>query len=71
MRAHQRADSPANLARRRRKHEERINNEANPLIKLHLTWMWIFAEARRQPHRLQEITDQIHQIGVDLTNRKE
>ena len=54
--------------RRRRKHEQRINEQSNPLDRARLTWAWIFAEMRRHPHLLHQVTDRLHAIGCDLNN---
>lgn len=52
--------------RRRTKHERRINDETNPLRRLAQTWAWVYAEIKHQPHRIEEITSQVHDLGVDL-----
>lgn len=57
--------------RRRRKHEERIAAQDNPLAALAWTWAWVYAEAKRMPHLLHEITEKVHAIGVDLSERGE
>ncbi len=61
----------AAFARRRRKHEDRIAAEQNPLRRLAQTWAWVYAEARRVPHLLHEVQQRVHQIGVDLSERGE
>ena len=58
----------AAAVRRRTKHEHRINNEINPLRRLELTWSWVHAEARRHPHRLNDLQTTVHALGVDLNN---
>lgn len=54
--------------RRRTKHERRIAEQINPLGRLAHAWAWVYAEARRHPHLLDQVTVQIHAIGADLNN---
>jgi hypothetical protein len=54
--------------RRRTKHEKRIAEQANPLQKLAQTWAWVFAEAKRHPHQLNDLTSSVHALGVGLND---
>jgi hypothetical protein len=54
--------------RRRTKHEKRIAEQSNPLQALAQTWAWVFAEAKRVPHLLHDLTDKVHALGVDLND---
>jgi hypothetical protein len=54
--------------RRRTKHEKRINEQANPLAALAQAWAWVFAEAKRAPHLLDDLTGKVHALGVELND---
>lgn len=54
--------------RRRAKHEKRIAEQTNPLQALAQTWAWVFAEAKRVPHLLDNLTRSVHTLGVELND---
>lgn len=54
--------------RRRAKHEQRINEQVNPLDRFTKTWAWVHAEARRHPHLLDQTISRLHTIGADLND---
>lgn len=54
--------------RRRTKHEQRINEQTNPLRRLAKAWEWVHAEAKRHPHRIADLTNTVHALGVDLND---
>jgi hypothetical protein len=54
--------------RRRTKHEKRIAEQGNPLQALAQTWAWVFAEAKRVPHLLPDLTDRVHALAVTLND---
>lgn len=58
----------AAAVRRRTKHEQRINEQVNPLDRLTKTWAWVHAEARRHPHLLEQTINRLYTIGADLNN---
>jgi hypothetical protein len=60
----------ASARRRRTKHEQRIDERTNPLERLSQTWSWLYAEARRAPHLLDDTLGRVHQIAAELNNHE-